>query len=202
MASYALQLYNATSKGYHFCVYTKPPKSIGLRTVAWKCRWIPAAGNKPSSANVDWTMDYGVAICNFDQNGKNSTGQQVINVELGKAYEVIPGPTINPNPTLDNVVEDGEVKFKNNSKQTLEMGFTIDKNFMGTQTVLYGESILTDVHMKYYVALYRSKSEGDAITSDVIAGPIEVVFDKGTTVYEVTADKCGGKVCLTSERMN
>ena len=202
MASYALQLYNATSKGYNFCIYTKPPKSEGLRTVAWKCRWVPAAGEVPSCANVDWTMDYGVAICNFNQDEKNTTGQQLVNVELGKAYEVIPGPTINNIPTPDKLVEDGEVKFINNSKQTLEMGFSIDRNIMGTQTVLYGESILTDVHMKYYIALYRNKNEGDAITSDVVAGPIEVVFDKGTTIYEVTADKLGGKVCITAERRN
>ena len=202
MASYSLQLLNATCKGYTFSIYTKPPKSIGLRTVAWKCRWVPAAGEIPSCASVDWTVDYGVAICNFDQNGKNTTGRQIMGVQLGHAYEVSPGPTINPSPIPDNMVEDGEVKFTNNSKETMEMGFTIDKNIMGTQNVRYGESILIDVHEKYYIALYRSKIEGDAITSDVIAGPAEVTFDKGTTAYKVTADTYGGKVGIVSERVN
>ena len=202
MASYSLQLFNATRNGYKFCIYTKPPKSIGLRTVAWKCRWVPAAGEVPSSASVDWTVDYGVAICNFDQNGKGTTGLQIMGVQLGHTYEVLPGPTINSSSIPDKLIEDGEVKFTNNSKHTMEMGFTIDRNIMGTQNVRYGESILLDVHEKYYVALYRSKIEGDAITSDVIAGPTEVTFDKGTTKYKVTADTFGGKVTLTSEREN
>ena len=145
---------------------------------------------------------YGVAICNFDQNGKTTTGRQIMGVQLGHAYEVSPGPTINPLSIPDKLIEDGEVKFKNNSKHTMEMGFTIDRNIMGTQSVRYGESILIDVHEKYYIALYRNKIEGDAITSDVIAGPTEVTFNKETTKYKVTADTYGGKVALTSQRVN
>ena len=197
MASYTLQLYNATGKVYTFCIYNEPPKSVGLKTVAWKCRWVPAAGEIPSSASVDWTVDYGVAIRNFDQDGKNSTGLQIVNAELGKAYEVIPGPTINPTPTPDKTVEHREIKFVNNSKQALEMGIAINCNIIYTKSVENGESILTDVHSKrYYIALYRNKSEGDAITSDIVAGPIDVAFN-GATKYKVTAEKCDGKVCLT-----
>ena len=65
---YKMTFENSTDQPWHFGVYQKNPESPGLTSVAWQVRGVPPQeGDKPSSAQVNWTMQYGICICQFRQ---------------------------------------------------------------------------------------------------------------------------------------
>jgi hypothetical protein len=61
--SYKLILKKATDQLWHFGVYQKNPSSPGLTSVAWHVCGVPPN----QSAQVNWTMSYGLCIADFFQ---------------------------------------------------------------------------------------------------------------------------------------
>lgn len=89
---YRMILENATDEPWHFGVYQKHPSFPGLTSVAlanlwrsttsWKCPII-------SRSNLQWTMNYGVCIANFDKDQQKYTGQQFAPAYLSNVYNVV-----------------------------------------------------------------------------------------------------------------
>ena len=81
---------NATDQSWQFAVYQTMPDSPGLSSVAWQIRGLPPqqVGSPPPQAEVDWTMQYGICIADFDKNFNRFTGTQFAQANLGNAYEV------------------------------------------------------------------------------------------------------------------
>eukprot|EP00731_Ephydatia_muelleri_P017634 Em0010g732a len=125
--AYEVTFLNDSDASYHFALYQHFPKSPGLNSVAWKVRGIPPKGVIPSSAVVNWTMNYGVSIANWNPNGAVYTSSQVVAAELGKEYHVtltdgIPGPSIQSDPIGDT--QPGYITLVNDTNIALEMGAT------------------------------------------------------------------------------
>eukprot|EP00731_Ephydatia_muelleri_P017646 Em0010g744a len=139
--AYEVTFLNDSDTSYHFALYQHFPKSPGLNSVAWKVRGIPPKGVIPSSAVVNWTMNYGVSIANWNPNGAVYTGSQVVAAELGKEYQVILTdgdiPAIQSDPIGDT--HPGCITLVNDTNIALEMGATIDGTFVAVQTVNGGE---------------------------------------------------------------
>ncbi len=197
-ANYHITCVNSTDKGNHFGVYQTYPNSPGLKSVAWKVRGVPPKGQIPSTADIDWTLKYGVSIAKWEPNGKTYTGQQIANAELGKAYQVVMTegdiPTIVQIP--DKGTEAGLIQFKNNTNEPLDMGFTMDGSLISVQNVDGGATINFEVHPVYYVACYRNIREGQLVDSDIEIGPVEVKYEDGYTKCSVEAAVQAGKQIL------
>ncbi len=191
--SYRITCVNSSDKSYHFGVYQAFPNSPGLRSVAWKVRGVPPKGLVPSTADIDWTLTYGVSIAKWEPNGKAYTGQQIANAVLGKVYRVVMTegdiPAIDPTPRGNT--SEGVIQFKNNTDKPLAMGFTVDGSLItgSVQDVAGGESINFDVHPcpVYYVACYRSIEEGQVVDSGIEIGPVQVKYEEGNTKCSVEA---------------
>ena len=195
---YNIKCINNTKESYFFGVYQEFPESPGLKSVAWQVRGVPPAGSIPSTSDITWTMTYGVSVANWDPNGKTYTGQQIVNAQLGKVYEVkmteLAIPTINPIPVGNTDPE--QIELKNETSQKLDLGFTVDNSLMAVQSVHGGEGINFVVHPTYYVATYRSIQQGQLVDSGIQLGPVEVKYENGYTKAEVLATVVAGKYQL------
>lgn len=196
--SYNIKCINSTDKSYFFAVYQTFPNSPGLRSVAWEIRGVPPKGQLPSTSDIDWTLIYGVSIASWDRNGQTYTGQQIVDAEIGNTYhvEMTEGviPAIDPIPKGN--FTPGLIKFKNNTSQVLDMGFTINGSLVAVQSVSGGETINFDVHPSYYVACYRSIQRGQLVDSGIEIGPVKVEYPMGYTKCEVEATVVGGMYTL------
>ena len=197
-SSYRVSCINSSDKSYHFGLYQTFPNSPGLRSVAWKVRGVPPKGQIPSTADIDWTLNYGVAIAKFDRNGASYTGLQIANAQLGKTYQVVMTdgdiPTIDQTPT--GSTSGGLIAFKNNTDKAFDMGFAVDGSLVAVQNVAGGETINFDVHPTYYVATYRSIQLGQLVDSGVELGPVMVEYENGYTKAQVEATLQAGKRIL------
>lgn len=190
---YSIKFINDTDENYYFGVYQAFPSSIGLKSIAWQVRRLPKRGSAPTTSQVSWTMSYGIAIANWDQNEKEYTGTQQLDADLGNAYEVVSDgdfPNIDPKPT--GTTSSGQILFKNNTKSPnamdLDMGFTVAGNIIAIKPKIHpGEKTLFDVHPTYYVALYRDIKLGQLVDSDVVFGPVTVAFTEGKRTIGVEA---------------
>ncbi len=98
---YEIWFKNSTPTSRHFAVYQKFPNTPGLRSIAWKVVGIPPSG----TGSTQWTMDFGVAIVNWQTGTPGiQTEQQIVPAKLGEGYKIIlsPGdgdiPMITPKP--------------------------------------------------------------------------------------------------------
>ena len=75
--TYDIKCSNGTNEAWCFALYQDFPQSAGLSSVAWQMLPLPKAGAVPSTGNISWEMQYGVAILDFDQVNGVFTGSQV-----------------------------------------------------------------------------------------------------------------------------
>ena len=195
---YHITCVNSTDKTYFFGVYQDFPDSPGLQSIAWQVRGVPPKGSSPSTSSIDWTIQYGVSVANWDANGKSYTGQQIVDAELGFSYRVYltqgEVPTIDPIPT--GTTADGQIKFLNDTNKALDLGFTLDGRLIAVQNVSGGETINYVVHPTYYVACYRDIKQGQFVDTGVQLGPVTVAYGNGYAKCEVEAAVDGGRYIL------
>ena len=195
--TYTVQFKNSTENPYHFAIYQKYPNSPGLESIAWQVR-----GLAPSATNrVDWTLDYQVAIADWDSNASQYSGGQMIPAKLGQSYEVVTLesdiPSINPNPTAPTGKE--FIKLKNNTHppKKVTMGFAINHKLIAAQKdVAAGEIVEFKVHPKYYIACYRAIEEGQLVSEGVMLQPVTLEFQNDYTDYTVEAVSDAGEIVL------
>ena len=195
--TYSVQFKNSTENAYHFAIYQKYPNSPGLESVAWQVRGLP-----PRSTNrVDWTLDYQVAIADWDSNASQYSGGQMVPAELGQSFQVVTLesdiPNINQNPT--GPAGKGLIKLKNNTipAKMVTMGFAINHKLVAAQKdVAAGEIVEFKVHPKYYVACYRAIEEGQLVSDGVELQPVTLEFQNDYTNYTVEAVSDAGKIVL------
>jgi len=196
-SSYTVHFKNSTKNAYHFAIYQKYPNSPGLESVAWQVRGLgPGATNR-----VDWTLDYQVAIADWDDDNQQFSGSQLKAASLGHVYEVKTTqgdiPVINPNPT--ETTGPGLIKLQNNTNpaKAVTMGFAIDRELVAAQKqVDAGEAGEFSVHPKYYVACFRNIKQGQLVSEGIELGPVLLEFEKENTNYTVEATTLAGRIVL------
>ena len=195
--SYTVRFKNLTQDAYHFAMFQKYPNSPGLESVAWQVRGLgPGATNR-----VDWTLDYQVAIADWDANAGQYSGRQVVPADLGKAYEVITVegdiPVINKVSIKDT--GDGLIKLHNNTSpaKAVTLGFAMAQELVAAErSTRAGECVEVSVHPQYYVACYRSIKKGQLVSEGIELGPVTLEFKDGYTKYTVEAIIDAGKITL------
>ena len=196
--SYTLRFKNSTDNVYHFVVYQK--SLTGLDSVAWQVRGLgPGATNR-----VDWSLDYQVAIADWDVNGGQFSGVQISPATLGKMYETTTKqgdiPVINRTPTSNT--SPGLIKLQNNTypSQPVTMGFAVSGNLLAVeQQVQAGECVEFYVNSTYHIACFRDIKQGQLVSEGFTLGPVSVEFVMDEcTDYTVEAATVLGKVVLKS----
>ena len=199
---YKIHCVNNTDENYYFGVYQDFPKSPGLQSVAWQVRKVAKRGSHPTRADVDWVMEYGITLTDWDENLDKFTGTLQEKAELGNEYQAISDgefQVIDPNPT--GQTSKGQVVFRNNTKNPyamdLNMGFTIDSKIIASKRDVHpNEFTLFDVHPQYFVACFRKIELGQLVDSGIALGPLEVQFVDGSTTMTVEALIDGGEYKL------
>lgn len=196
---YHIKFYNKTDTAWHWGVYQKFPTFPGL-SVVWKVRRLPPQSN----SDVNFTLDYGTALTNWDANDKAWTGQQFRRAELGKVYQAkfddVDIPSIDTTP-IKNASEKDQIDVKNNTTSVLNIGFTLDGDLLVTKNVQGGATANFEVHPTYYIALYHSIKQGQMVDSGVQLGPVELEFKNGFTNAVVEAVNMGGTLTLKPPKL-
>ena len=193
--AYEVTFKNDTDGSYHFALYQHFPHSPGLSSVAWKVRGIPPRGVVPSTAVVNWNMDYGVSIANWEPNGDAYTGSQMVAAELGKVYQVSLTddgiPSIQSEPIGDTTSD--YITIENDTNLELDIGVTIDGAFVAVQTVTGGERLNFASEPTFYAACFRSIKVGQSVSSGIALKPAMIQFVDGYSKCVVTAGLNNGK---------
>ena len=192
--SYKLIFKNATDQAWHFGVYQKIPTSPGLTNIAWQVRGVPPKKSDiPSTAQVNWTMSYGLCIADFDEDQRTFTGSQMAPALLGNKYKVesLDGiPSIDTTPIATGSSDQITLKNATSPVTPLTMGFTLGGNILCVERDVGGmEETIYRVHPTYYVACYHNIVLGQMVDEGVVIGPVEVKYDSGIRQMTVEATK-------------
>lgn len=163
-----------------FAIFDKPPQT-DLTSVAWQIAYVPRQQSGGiSQATIRWTLDYGVALCNFDQGSKIYSSLETVPAYPGNAYQVITNPDGNPYIPGKPTGTAGErlIILKNNTNKTYNLGFTIANNVLVVKAGADGNvSADFEVHPTYFVSCFRELQEGQTISSDLEIPPVKLVYD-------------------------
>ncbi len=190
--NYTIKLVNTTETDLNFAVYQ--------RNVAWETREVvnKEEGGPTPNAEIDFTLTYGVALARWNSGDEKYTLVEIEHAALGKTYQVNKSEgqlAIVSNPDLK--VPSSRIALKNNSGETLNMGFALNGLLVAAQNVNIGETIEYFAQHIYYVATYsRSIDEGELIFPNAVLGPVTVDYSDGHAVAEVEAVKIEGKPIL------
>ena len=187
---YEIRFANNTSTSRYFAVYQKFPNAPGLRSVAWKVVGIPPGG----TGSTQWTMDFGVAIANW-QTGPPGiyAEQQIVPAQLGEEYKIVQSPNdidipmINPKPTKDFSSDKDLIKLVNTTPQKMISGLALSGNLLAVEDLNGGETSNFIVHPTYYVATFRNIKPGMMLDSGAQLTPVKVEFEHGATIMQVAA---------------
>ncbi len=190
---YEIRFKNSTPTSRYFAVYQKFPNTPGLKSIAWKVVGIPPNG----TTTTQWTMDFGVAIANW-QTGPPGRGiyteQQIVPAKLGQGYKIVPSPDdgdipmINPTPVQKFGKQDADlIKLNNSTPQKMVAGFALAGNLLAVEGLSGGETSNFVVHPTYFVATYHSIKPGMMVDAGAQLTPVKVEFDQGATIVEVEA---------------
>lgn len=192
---YKMILRNSTDQPWHFGIYQKQPSSPGLTSVAWQVRGLPPmVGEVPPSAEVNWALEYGVCIADFDEDERKFTGIQFAPAHLGNNYKIVSLdgiPSISTTPTGTGNADQIILKNSTGPPATkLSVGFTLSNKVVVVENDVGGlQKTLFRVHPTYYIACYRNIVPGQLVDEGVVIGPIEVRYDAGFHVAVVEAFK-------------
>ena len=191
MAQYSMTLKNTTTNPWYFAIYQTFPDTS---SIAWQVVPLPKQnpGTPPSSGTVNWTLNYGTFIADFDQVIGGSTGIEYANATLGNVYQVTSEddiPTINPT-SVGSAAEDQIILTNRTSPAIpITMGFTLCEKVLTSEHNVGGnESIIFQKSNTYYVAAHHDIKLRQLINEDASASipPIAVIYGNGVFEHTVT----------------
>ena len=201
MSKYEIHFENGTDSAYHFGVYQDCPTSPELKSVVWQVRRLP-----PHSANkVTWSMNYGVAIVDWDENDGDYSGLQIVPAQLGNTYQVIVQnrdiPAIDPNPVsagYSTSENRDQIKLFNKTPQNVKIGFAINGSLIArTESGRVQRAHYTmSSQPTFYVALYHYVKHGDLADRNIQVEPVKIEFTDGNTKALVKCHTENGREML------
>lgn len=194
MANYYIDFENETDRTWTMVVYQTLPDSIGLDSVAWQKTTTPKGG----SSGVKWEIDYLVSIANYKQDGGIGVykSSQKLPAKLGSKWEIVYEEGVQQLKEAGSA-QDGYITIVNKSKVQANPGVGMSGSpAVYKQNVLDGSSAQFKVTPTYYVGLFNDLELGTVISSNVIAGPLEVKFPSGMNKGVLTAKLDGDSLIL------
>lgn len=195
---YEIECINSTDESYHFVIYVAYPFHR-MDTVAWQVVGVPCKGDFPSRSRLSWSLEYGVAIANWDKNEEQYSVGQTIDAQAGIVYEV--------STTEEDILVITQTARKaatgmfwliNTTNRPLLLGFTIGGRLVVVERVVGGETFMYKMPSTYWVLCIRNRpmKEGQVLDTSLALGPVQVQFGNGYTKCKVEASNNNGKYIL------
>jgi hypothetical protein len=192
--TYYVDFNNQTDRTWTMVVYQTIPDSIGLDSVAWKKTTVPKSGE----SGVEWEIDYLVALANY----KQPTGvgvykaSQRLNASLGSKWKVVFQDGVQQ-LKADGNAQPGFIVINNESGNLADIGIGMSgESSVYKRNVLSGSGGQFKVTPTYYVGLFNDLVYGTVISSNVIVGPMTLVFPSGQNKAVLTASLDGPSITL------
>ena len=160
--SYTLQCKNSIDIPLYFVVYQAYPRHQ-LESVAWQVQGVPENGNEP----IPWSMDYGIALTEYNQVLQQYTTIKTVDTPLGNMYavtEVAGVPNISGN-VVGGAGSPEQMALQNETTTPVNTGFTLGEKLIGAERNVGGQGIsIYDTSNTYTVTCYSTEvKEGEVM---------------------------------------
>ena len=197
-AVYEIECINSTEESYHFVIYVAYPFHR-MDTVAWQVVGVPCKGDFPSRSRLSWSLEYGVAIANWNKNEEQYSVGHSIDAQPGIVYEVstTEEDILVITQTMRKAVA-GMLWLMNATNRPLLLGFTIGGKLVVVERVVGGETFMYKMPSTYWVLCIRNRpmKEGQVLDTSLALDPVSVQFGNGYTKCKVEASNNNGQHIL------
>ena len=196
MTTYYCDFENKTNQTWTMAVYQELPSSVGLDSVSWKQTTVPQSGN----SGVNWDIFYNVAMANYTQNGGIGVykSNQVLPADLGTAWNIVFKDSVQQLEPAGGASQANQIEVYNKSNLLANPGIGMSgEGSVFKNSVLSGASAQFTVTPKYYVGLFNQLQIGEVISSNVVVGPLELVYPTGNNKATLTASISGNNIELS-----
>ena len=180
---------NFSNQGWHFALYQKYAKELGLKSIAWKVLLLskPQISGQPTQDSFSWNLNFQVAIANHTESGDVYVGGVTMDAKEGYDYEAVKeGEYFQIRETGKGTP--GYINFRNSTTSKLNLGLEIGGSLMAIQEhVAGGVAAQFQITPTYYLGLFTNLKEGSFVSSDAAIGPISIKFPDGKNHVEVDA---------------
>ena len=184
VSDYKLGFRNTTSEGLWFVLYQYKYTYDGQDSVAWKVRGVPSKG----SDSVPWTLNYGVALVDFQQDPvkRYTITQGPFSAELGQTYEVLTGKSgiQSISPTSIGPAPSSKIVIVNNTTpgEELSVGITLNDCLIAAEHGVGGGMVSAyDTYKDYFVDCYTNRvTQGEVVSRYSSSGleSVDAAFPK------------------------
>lgn len=186
---------NNTGRTWTMALYQTLPDSPGLESVSWLQSTAPDGGE----TGVEWAVDYQAMLANYKQvdgRGVYKASQRKTSL-LGKRWKVI------FDEDVQQLEEDGDAERKdqiiiyNGSGELATPGIGMSgQGAVFKHELFSGSAAQFIVKPTYHFGLFRDVLLGQVISSNVIVGPLTLVFEGGLNAATITASIRGNEIHL------
>lgn len=196
MPNYYVDFNNNTSETWTMGVYQELPGSIGLASVSWKQTTVPQMGE----SGVEWSVDYNVTIANYKQIGGIGVykASQTLEASLGSVWDCVFENNVQQLRLGSGSTSPDSIQIRNASNQLANLGIGMSgQGSVYKPDVVGGGTAQFQVTPTYYVGLFNKLVLGEVISSNVVVGPLKLVFPSGLNCATVTARMDGANIRLS-----
>lgn len=194
MANYYVDFNNRTTETWTMAVYQELPNSIGLDSVSWKQSTAPRGG----STGVSWSEYFNVAIADYRQTGGIGVykASQTLDADLGTAWDIVFQDGVQQLIETGTTTA-GQILITNKSNLLANPGIGMSgQGSVFKREMVSGASAQFSVKPTYYVGLFNKVQLGEVISSNVIVGPLKIVFPAGQNLATLDATMDGANINL------
>jgi hypothetical protein len=195
MPTYYLDFNNNTQQTWTMGVWQTLPESPGLDSVSWK----QSAAPKGGSTGVSWEIDYWALVADYKQTSGIGVykASQKLPTLLGRKWNIVMQDGVQQ---LEDVgtYTDGHLLLSNVSGQVASPGIGMSgSGSVFKRNIPSNASAQFSVKPKYWAGLFNKLVVGEVISSNVIVGPLEVVYPSGNNLGLLTAFMDGETIRMT-----
>ena len=195
MSNFYCDFDNQTKETYTMAVYQELPSSVGLDSVSWKQSTAPQGGR----TGVNWSLDFNVAIADYKQTGGLGVykASQTLAADLGTKWQIVFKDGVQQLIRVGNADQANQIIIANRSNQLANPGIGMSgEGSVFKQAVPSGAGAQFVVTPTYFVGLFNKVELGEVISSNVIVGPLKIVFPSGMNAVTLKASMSGANINL------
>lgn len=182
-----LKAKNSTSQGWHFALYQKQPKEMGLKDMYWKVLSLSKPQPNPTTGIIPWTLNFEVTIPQKQESDIYYVGGVSMSAKEGYKYEAVMEQGYIQIKEVGHG-NPGYIHFKNSTHAPQALGLSMGGSLLAMQKeVAGGVTAQFEITPTYYLGLFTNVQEGAFVSSDAAVGPVTIKFLQGMTTASVEA---------------
>ena len=193
--SYFVDFENDSDHVWTMALFQTYPDSVGLESVAW----LQARAANGGESGVKWDVDYQAMLADYAQSDGRGVykASQKKTTLLGKKWKVT------YENGLQQLFEDGsadrpdQIVIANQSGERANLGIGMSGNgAVFKRNVYSGAGAQFIVKPTYWLGLFNDVVRGEVISSNVVVGPKQLVFEDGKNAATVVAYIKGDSIAM------